>query len=301
MVDKIKTAIFPVAGLGTRFLPVTKTGPKEMLPVVDKPIIQYAVQEAIDAGIEHLIFVTSSKKHTIEDYFDRNLQLEMWLQQHGKLQALKTVREIIPSGVNISYVRQPMPLGLGHAILCAKHVVGDQPFAVLLPDDIIASSGVSCMQAMLEQHYTMQASVIAVESVSPSEVDRYGIVALSSDGQGHCINKMVEKPPIGKAPSQLAVIGRYILTPRIFSLLEHIPSGAGGEIHLTDAIVALLKEEKVYAHLLKGVRYDCGDRLGMTKATIAFALQREDLRAEVIQFMRQHLSEVDAELSETVS
>ena len=289
MVDRIKTAVFPVAGLGTRFLPVTKTGPKEMLPIVDQPIIQYAVQEAVSAGIEHLVFVTSSKKHTIEDYFDRNLQLETWLEQHGKLQALKTVREIIPSSVNISYVRQPMPLGLGNAILCAKHVVGQESFAVLLPDDIIVSTADSCMQMMLDQYYKMQASVVAVEPVSPMEVDRYGIVALGKGDYGNCIKKIVEKPPIGTAPSQLAVIGRYILTPRIFSLLEDLPTGVGGEVQLTDAIVALLKEEKVYAYHLDGVRYDCGDKLGMIKATIAFALQREDLRAEVVQFMREYL------------
>lgn len=287
MDNRITTAIFPVAGLGTRFLPMTKTGPKEMLPIVDKPIIQYVVQEAVDAGIDHLVFITSSKKHTIEDYFDRNLQLEMWLEQHGKRHALQMIRDIIPSHVNISYVRQPMPLGLGHAILCAKHVVGDKSFAVLLPDDIIVSETQSCLRTMLEIFYQQHASVIAVETVLPKEVDRYGIIALNSKQHPNRITGIVEKPALNRAPSNLAVIGRYILTPRIFSLLEATDIGAGNEIQLTDAIAELLKHEAVYAHALQGVRYDCGDKLGMIKATIAFALKRPELRSEILNFIRE--------------
>ncbi|OGO91208.1 MAG: UTP--glucose-1-phosphate uridylyltransferase [Coxiella sp. RIFCSPHIGHO2_12_FULL_42_15] len=288
--SEITTAVFPVAGLGTRFLPITKTGPKEMLPIVDKPIIQYAVQEAVAAGITHLVFVTSSEKRSIEDYFDRNLQLEMWLEQHGKLQALQTIKNILPTNISISYVRQPMPLGLGHAILCAKHVVGDQPFAVLLPDDIIDCYPKTCMESMMACFHEKQASLIAVESVKPQDVNKYGIVELRAHDPEHQIVGMVEKPPIGQAPSLLAVIGRYILMPRIFSLLMHTPTGANGEIQLTDAVVEMLKQEKAYAYLLQGQRFDCGDKLSMVKATLAFALKRADMRAPLLECFQEHLN-----------
>lgn len=285
----ITTAVFPVAGMGTRFLPVTKTGPKEMLPIVDKPIIQYAVQEAIAAGITHLVFVTSSEKRSIEDYFDRNLQLEMWLEQHGKFDALQLVKNIVPMNVSISYVRQSIPLGLGHAVLCAKHVVGDQPFAVLLPDDIIDSYPVPCMQSMVSLYQEKKASIIAVEQVLPREVNKYGIVALKPNDPSHQILNMVEKPAIGTAPSLLAVIGRYILSPRIFSLLMHTPSGAKGEIQLTDAIVAMMQQEKAYAYRIQGQRFDCGDKLNMVKATLAFALKRADMRVPLLNFFKEAL------------
>ncbi len=286
MKNKITTAVFPVAGLGTRFLPVTKTGPKEMLPIVDKPIIQYAVQEAISAGITHLIFVTSNGKRSIEDYFDRNLLLEMWLEKHGKLEALQTLRNIIPSNIAISYVRQATPLGLGHAILCARHVVKDQPFAVLLPDDIIDCPNKSCMQSMVELFNQKGENIIAVEKVKPEDVNKYGIVALSNEGTNK-ITDMIEKPALNDAPSNLAVIGRYILSPRIFSLLENTTHGAGGEIQLTDAIKVMLSDEGVYAYPLEGRRFDCGDKLSMLKATFTYALKRKEMREPLLEFLRE--------------
>lgn len=288
----IKTAVFPVAGLGTRFLPVTKTGPKEMLPIVDKPIIQYAVEEAISAGIQHLVFVTSSDKRSIEDYFDRNLELEMWLEQHGKLAALQTLKSIIPPNIAISYVRQPIPLGLGHAILCARHVVGDHPFAVLLPDDIIDSQGTTCMQSMVQLYQQTKSSVIALERVAPSDVDKYGIVALEDPNNELRITDMIEKPAVGHAPSSHAVIGRYILTPKIFHYLENTETGAGGEIQLTDAIVGLLQHASVYAHHLKGRRFDCGDKLSMVRATLNYALKRPDMRASLLAYFDELMESV---------
>jgi UTP--glucose-1-phosphate uridylyltransferase len=294
MTRKITTAVFPVAGLGTRFLPITKTGPKEMLPIVDKPIIQYAVQEAITAGFTHLVFVTSSEKRSIEDYFDRNLELEMWLESQGKFEALQTVKNIIPNNIAISYVRQSIPLGLGHAILCVKHVVGEQSFAVLLPDDIIDCPGKTCMQSMVEIYHQTQTSIIAVEQVAPQDVNKYGIVELDGADTNRIIN-MVEKPAVGQAPSQLAVIGRYILTPNIFPLLEKTPQGMHGEIQLTDAIVSLLAHDPVFAYLLEGRRYDCGDKLSMVKATLAFALKRSEMRGDLLKYFRDCLQQLEEE------
>ncbi len=278
----INTAVFPVAGLGTRFLPITKTGPKEMLPIVDKPVIQYVVQEAIAAGIKHLVFVTSSEKRSIEDYFDRNFPLEVWLERQGKTASLQIVRDIIPDDIAISYVRQPMPLGLGHAILCAKPVVGDQPFAVLLPDDIIDSSGKTCLASMMAIYEQKQANVIAVEEVAPEAVNRYGIVSL---GDQYEIRAIVEKPPIDQAPSRLAVIGRYILNSSIFKALAETHKGAGGEIQLTDAIARLLLQESAFAYPVEGERFDCGDKLGMIKATLSYAFKKPDMRESLKAFL----------------
>lgn len=286
MSKQVTTAVFPVAGLGTRFLPVTKTGPKEMLPIVDKPIIQYAVQEAISAGMTHLVFVTSGGKRSIEDYFDRNILLEQSLQAQGKLEALQSLKNIIPPNIAISYVRQTSPLGLGHAILCAEHVVGDQPFAVLLPDDIIDCVGKTCMQSMVEEFEENAGSIIAVEQVAPSEVHKYGIVALAQDDPVR-IYDMIEKPTVNAAPSNLAVIGRYILTPQIFSILKQTPQGAGGEIQLTDAIREMLAVEPAYIHSLQGRRFDCGDKLSMVKATLTFALKRQEMREPLLNFLRE--------------
>ncbi len=282
----ITTAVFPVAGLGTRFLPITKTGPKEMLAIVDKPIIHYAVQEAITAGIKHLVFITSSEKRSIEDYFDRNMALEIWLEQQGKSKALATVRNIIPDDIRMSYVRQPMPLGLGHAISCAEHVIGDQPFAVLLPDDIIDSPGKGCLAAMIDTYADKNSSVIAVATVAESAVNRYGIVAITKNNE---ITRIVEKPDIHQAPSRLAVIGRYILTPTIFKYLAKTSQGAGGEIQLTDAIARMLTTNTVLAHQLQGRRFDCGDKLEMVKATLAYAMKNPDMRVALKEFMRQLL------------
>lgn len=282
----ITTAVFPVAGLGTRFLPITKTGPKEMLPIVDKPVIQYVVQEAIDAGIRHLVFVTSSEKRSIEDYFDRNFPLEVWLERQGKLKSLEIVRDIIPEDIAISYVRQPMPLGLGHAILCARPVVGNQSFAVLLPDDIIDTAEETCLESMIATYHRTKSAVIAVEEVAAEEVGRYGIVAVKDN---HQVSAIVEKPTVAEAPSRLAVIGRYILTPAIFDLLALTQKGSGGEIQLTDAIAALLQQEPVFAHHTKGLRFDCGDKLGFIKATLSYAFKKPEMQKPLRDFLQELL------------
>lgn len=284
----VDTAVFPVAGMGTRFLPITKAGPKEMLPIVDKPIIQYAVEEAISAGIKHLIFVTSSSKRAIEDYFDSNYELEARLAEKGKLKALQQVKDILPSDVNISYVRQKSPLGLGHAVLCAKQVIGEKPFAVLLPDDVIDSPQKSCLHSMQERFSATQSSVIAVEQVALEETDKYGIVAIAKrDERFANITRIVEKPAPSEAPSNLAVTGRYILTPEIFHLLAATPQGSGGEIQLTDAIAQLLLKQTVEAFIFEGRRYDCGSKLGWLKATLSYALRRDDLRLRLWDYLKE--------------
>lgn len=273
----ITTAVFPVAGLGTRFLPVTKAGPKEMLPIVDKPLIQYVVEEAIAAGITQLVFVTSSSKRAIEDYFDCNYELESRLEERGKYGALSTVKNILPKGISIVYVRQPKPAGLGDAVLRAKDVVGNSPFAVLLADDIMDNGHEACMQRMVHMYGATQSSVLAVEKIAREDSDRYGIVETTETGEFQQVRSIIEKPAPEDAPSNLAVTGRYILTPRIFSLLEQTSRGVGGEIQLTDAISALLSQEQVFACPLQGRRYDCGSQMGFLEATIAFALKRPEL------------------------
>ncbi len=284
----IKKAVFPVAGLGTRFLPATKANPKEMLPIVDKPLIQYAVEEALSAGATQLIFVTSSAKRSIEDHFDTNYELESKLEEQGKYQLLSLVHGIIPAGVSCVYVRQHNPLGLGHAVLCAKPVVGDEAFAVLLADDLIDSCGSkTCMMQMVEEFAKTQASIIAVQTVLPCDVDKYGIVQLAENGQNPLrINAIVEKPAPSDAPSDLAAIGRYILTPRIFSLLENTELEVGQELQLTDAIAKLIAYEPVHIHQLIGKRYDCGDKLGYLKATINYALKHPEVGEEFADYLR---------------
>ncbi len=290
MKNKVTTAVFPVAGMGTRFLPVTKSAPKEMLPIVDKPLIQYVVEEAVAAGINQLILVTSYSKHAVEDYFDTNFELETRLAEKGKLEMLEMVRNIVPPNVDIVYVRQHDPLGLGHAVLCAKKIVGDEPFAVLLADDIIDCGERYCLEQMVEIYNRTGASVLAVEEVPQSETDKYGIVSLAQNSDiAQQINAIVEKPDPKDAPSNLAVIGRYILTPRIFELLESTQSGVGGEIQLTDAIAKLLQEQPVSAFAFEGVRYDCGSKLGFLTATIAYALKRPDLGSRFKQFLREKI------------
>lgn len=286
----ITTAVFPVAGLGTRFLPITKAAPKEMLPIVDKPIIQYVVEEAVQAGIKHLVFVTSSSKRAIEDYFDSNFELETRLQQSGKMRALKTVKDILPPEVTLSYVRQPQPQGLGHAVLCAQAVVGNQPFAVLLADDIIYNAGVGCLQQMIALYQQQASSVVAVETVPLAQTDQYGIVAVdAADKPSAKILNIVEKPKPQEAPSQLAVTGRYILTPEIFACLQQTQRGKGGEIQLTDAIARLMQQQAVYALAFEGKRFDCGSKIGYLQAVLHYALQ--DLE------IRDHMAEILAEVN----
>lgn len=275
----IRKAVFPVAGLGTRFLPATKTSPKEMLPIVDKPLIQYAAEEAVAAGIEQLIFVTSSSKRAIEDHFDKNQELEDELAQRGKHDLLSLVKNVVPDGVSCIYIRQPEALGLGHAVLCAKPVVGNEPFAVILADDLIDGLDEPCLTQMVKIYEEQHCSVIAVEEIQPSETDKYGIIQPEVLYEGVSkIKNIVEKPAPNKAPSTLAVVGRYLLTPAIFAHLEKIDKGADGEIQLTDAIARLLAEEQVLGYQFEGIRYDCGSKLGYLAATIDYALQHPNLR-----------------------
>lgn len=275
---KISKAIFPVAGLGTRFLPATKANPKEMLPIVDKPLIQYAVEEALTAGITELIFVTNSSKRAIEDHFDSNFELEATLQERGKQDLLNIVKGILPDGVSCAYIRQKSPQGLGHAVLCAKQLIMNEPFAVLLADDLIDGGNIPCLKQMVEMFHKKQASIIAVQKIAPSETKKYGVVDVPCNIEPlSIIRGIVEKPSPESAPSNLGVVGRYILMPAIFSLLEHTRKGSGGEIQLTDAIAQLLTEEAVYAYQFTGTRYDCGTKLGYLEATVAYALKHPEV------------------------
>lgn len=284
---RIKKAIFPVAGLGTRFLPATKALPKEMLPVVDKPLIQYAVEEALSAGIEQIIFVTGRGKTALEDHFDHSFRLEHTLQSKEKTDLLKQVQDIIPASGTIIYTRQNQPLGLGHAIWCARDIVGDEPFAVLLADDLIKSDK-PVLSQMLSKFERLRASVVAVEEVDKNETDKYGIIAGNDIGDGMIeISAMVEKPKPESAPSNLAIIGRYILTPKIFELLEKQQKGAGGEIQLTDAMAVLLREQPIYGYKFTGRRFDCGSKAGFLKANIAFAFENKEIKKELVPYLRE--------------
>lgn len=290
----VRKAVFPVAGLGTRFLPATKSTPKEMLPIVDKPLIQYAAEEAVEGGCDGLVFITSRMKHSISDHFDSAYELEQRLEADGKTKLLERCRNVLPARVSRQFVPQPEALGLGHAVLCAKPAVGNEPFAVLLADDLIRGAGGGCIAQMMDIYRRTGASVIAVQPVSEDQVNRYGIVALENEsrlspGNAAKIRKIVEKPPVGQAPSNLAVVGRYLLTPRIFELLESQPPGAGGEIQLTDAIARLLEHEPVYAYRFEGVRYDCGSKAGYVRATVDYALEHADLRENLLEFLDERL------------
>ncbi|WP_119718249.1 UTP--glucose-1-phosphate uridylyltransferase GalU [Cognatilysobacter tabacisoli] len=293
---RIRKAVFPVAGLGTRFLPATKTVPKEMLPIVDKPLIQYAVDEAIEAGCDTLIFVTNRYKHAVADYFDKAYELEQKLEKAGKTEQLELVRNVLPSGVRAVFVTQAEALGLGHAVLCARAVVGNEPFAVVLPDDLIWNRGPGALKQMADAAQASGSSIIAVQDVPRSQTGSYGIVATDAfDGRQGRINAIVEKPRPEDAPSNLAVVGRYVLNPRIFELLESTTPGAGGEIQLTDAIAALLREEKVNAYRFQGTRFDCGTHLGLIEATIRYALDHESLSDSARQLMQNALDELGVE------
>lgn len=283
----VRKAVFPVAGLGTRFLPATKANPKEMLPIVDKPLIQYAVEEAADAGITEMIFITSSAKRAIADHFDKNNEMESELEKKKKYDLLAQLRDIVPKGVSCVYIRQPEALGLGHAVLCAKPVVGDEAFAVLLADDLIDVSGDGVVHQMVNLYSEYNSSILCIEQVPQSETDKYGIVDIGDDyGSVVEVSDIVEKPDPAQAPSDLAVLGRYLLTPRIFHHLEQIGAGSGGEIQLTDAIARLIDEEKVLALRFKGKRYDCGDKLGYLQATVEYALKHPELKDKFRAFLQ---------------
>jgi UTP--glucose-1-phosphate uridylyltransferase len=284
--QKITKAVFPVAGLGTRFLPATKASPKEMLPIVDKPLIQYAVEEAVSAGITDLIFITGRAKRAIEDHFDKAYELEAELQAKGKNKLLKEVRGLLPEGVTCVYIRQSEALGLGHAVMMARHLVGDEPFAVILADDLIDAQ-VPVMKQMAQVHAKSGGSVIAVQNVAREETASYGIASVEpvSPGLGK-MSAIVEKPKPEEAPSTLGVVGRYILSPRIFHFLENLRPGAGREIQLTDAIGRLLREESVFAYEFNGRRYDCGSKLGYLEATVNYALKHPELADDFRAFLQ---------------
>lgn len=284
---KVRKAIIPAAGLGTRFLPATKAMPKEMLPIVDKPTIQYIVEEAIESGIEDIIIVTGKGKRAIEDHFDHAFELEQNLLEKGKYDLLEKVKE--PSKVDIHYIRQKEPRGLGHAVWCARNFIGDEPFAVLLGDDIVQAE-TPCLKQLIEQYEQTLSSVIGVQAVPDNQTHRYGIIdPLEQQGRRYQVKAFVEKPAPGTAPSNLAIMGRYILTPEIFMFLEKQEVGAGGEIQLTDAIQKLNEIQRVFAYNFEGKRYDVGEKLGFIQTTIEFAMQNEELRDDLIVFMKQLL------------
>lgn len=282
----INKAVFPAAGLGTRFLPATKAQPKEMLPVVDKPIIQYAVEEAVNSGIDEIIIVTGRNKRAIEDHFDISFELEYFLQKKGDFELLKQVREISELAT-VYYIRQKEPLGLGHAVLVTKELVKNEPFAVILSDDLIVSD-IPCIKQMIDIYERYKCSVIAVERVPKEEVKNYGIIAGKEIDEGiYQVTDLIEKPSIDEAPSDLAIVGRYILTPEIFPMLEKVKPGRGGEIQLTDGLKLLLEKEAIYAYEFKGKRYDTGSKLGFLIASVELALQREGLGEQFREYLRK--------------
>ncbi len=278
MPKRVRKVVFPVAGMGTRFLPATKASPKEMLPIVDKPLIQYAVEEAIAAGAEVMVFVTGRNKYAISNHFDTAYELESELEERGKEKLLEMVQNIVPPHVSCVFIRQSMPLGLGHAVLCAEPIVGDEPFAVILADDLIDDGGSGCLSQMAKAFSDTGSTILGVERVARDETDKYGIVDTEGDEQLLEVKSIVEKPKPVDAPSNLAVVGRYILTSEIFSQLAQTGKGAGGEIQLTDGIARLMERQKVFAYQFKGKRYDCGSKLGYLMATVDYALQHPELK-----------------------
>ena len=285
MSKKIRKAIIPAAGLGTRFLPATKAQPKEMLPIVDKPTIQYIIEEAVASGIEEIIIITGRSKKCIEDHFDKSVELELELEKSGKEEMLKMVRDISDM-VDIHFIRQKEPKGLGHAISCAKTFVGNEPFAVLLGDDIVYNEGKPCLKQLIDCYDEYNTSVLGVQTVEAKDVNKYGIVnGIHIEDRVYKVKGLVEKPAVEEAPSNVAILGRYIITPRIFKILEETKPGKGGEIQLTDALLNLISEEAMYAYDFEGTRYDVGDKLGFLKATVEYALRREDLRDGFVEYL----------------
>jgi len=283
----ITKAVFPVAGLGTRFLPATKASPKEMLPIVDKPLIQYAVEEAVAAGIDTMIFITGRSKNAITDHFDKAYELEKELEAKGKTETLNLIRDILPPHVSCIFIRQAEALGLGHAVYCARPVIGDEPFAVILADDLIEDAGRGCIAQMVKLYEQKHSSILGVEKINPSETGSYGIVKTGEfSGSYGPVELIVEKPKPEDAPSNLAVVGRYILTPAIFDKIRKTGRGAGGEIQLTDAIADLLNDEQVLAYEFEGKRYDCGSKLGFLIATVEHGLLHKELKEDFLAYLK---------------
>ncbi|WP_455537649.1 UTP--glucose-1-phosphate uridylyltransferase GalU [Terrisporobacter sp.] len=292
MRQTIKKAIIPAAGLGTRFLPATKAQAKEMLPIVDKPTLQYIIEEAIASGIEEILIVTGRNKKSIEDHFDRSIELELELEKKGKTSMLEMVKDI-SNMVDIHYIRQKEPKGLGHAVHCAKHFIGDEPFAVLLGDDIVDAK-TPCLKQMISAYDEYKTTILGVQEVARENVNKYGILDVKHiEDRVYKVNDMVEKPAIEEAPSNIAILGRYIITPEIFNILENQAPGKGGEIQLTDALQTLATKEAIYAYNFEGKRYDVGDKLGFLQATVDFALKRPELREEFTEFLRSKTEEAE--------
>ena len=286
MEKKIRKAIIPAAGLGTRFLPATKAQPKEMLPIVDKPTLQYIIEECVESGIEEILIITGRNKKSIEDHFDKSVELEMELEKAGKQEMLEMVRKISDM-VNVHFIRQKQPRGLGHAILCAKTFVGDEPFAVLLGDDVVYNDQKPCLKQLIDCYGEYKTSVLGVQTVDPQDVNKYGIVGgLHIEDRVYKVKELVEKPSVDEAPSNVAILGRYIITPKIFEILEKTEPGKGNEIQLTDALLKLIEEEAMYAYDFEGRRYDVGDKLGFLEATVEYALRKEDLREGFIEYLK---------------
>ena len=286
MENKIRKAIIPAAGLGTRFLPATKAQPKEMLPIVDKPTLQYIIEECVASGIEEILIITGRNKKSIEDHFDRSVELEMELEKSGKEEMLKMVRKISDM-VNIHFIRQKEPRGLGHAILCAKTFVGNEPFAVLLGDDVVYNDNKPCLKQLIDCYEEYKTSVLGVQTVEPQDVNKYGIVGgLHIEDRVYKVKNLIEKPAVEESPSNVAILGRYIITPKIFEILENTKPGKGNEIQLTDALLELIKHEAMYAYDFEGRRYDVGDKLGFLQATVEYALRKEELRDGFIEYLK---------------
>ncbi|CEN21717.1 UTP--glucose-1-phosphate uridylyltransferase GalU [Paraclostridium sordellii] len=289
MKKRVRKAIIPAAGLGTRFLPATKSQPKEMLPIVDKPTLQYIIEEAVNSGIEEILIVTGRSKKSIEDHFDRSIELELELEQKGKLDMLKIVQDI-SNMVDIYFIRQKEPKGLGHAIYCAKSFVGDEPFAVLLGDDIVDSEK-PCLKQLIGAYNEYNTSILGVQEVAKENTNKYGILDVKHiEDRVYKVNDMIEKPKVEEAPSNIAILGRYIITPPIFEILENQKPGKGGEIQLTDALKTLGEHEAIYAYNFEGKRYDVGDKLGFLKATVDYALKRPELKSDFIEFLKEKVS-----------
>lgn len=287
----LRKAIIPAAGLGTRFLPATKAQPKEMLPIVDKPTLQYIIEEAVDSGIEEILIITGRNKQSIEDHFDKSVELELELEKKGKMDLLEIVRKVSDM-VNIHYIRQKEPKGLGHAIYCAKSFIGNEPFAVLLGDDIVDAKK-PCLKQLIDVYYEYKTTVLGVQEVPKEDVDKYGIVkGKNIEDRVYKVKDLIEKPKVEEARSNMAILGRYIVTPQIFEILEHTKPGKGGEIQLTDALKELAKKEAMYAYIFEGKRYDVGDKLGFLQATVEFALKRDDLKDVFMQYLMELTKEI---------